>query len=229
MLAPRTGDLASGHDALTACETYLQTLVASEASGQADNAAYVDTVESGDSDGSGESGCKSALEPLTQGPNAARPAVQNTLTLLGKEIGDDLAISYDAVAQTPLEKLASVLERLTWVHGGHNADVITDYLTAETNLISLPQSALCKDVLAASQVPSVTPAGTRAFLKQYAQSVSAASSALGDFLVLLHAYETTADQPLVRRIRTLAYEFAKDSQSDLLASGQQLTTSLETT
>lgn len=223
---PRATNLASGRAALTAYETYLQTLVGSEANGQANDAAYLNTVEFGES---GDPGCKGALEPLTQGANEIRPSVQETLTLLGREIGDDLAIDYDLVAQTPLEKLASVLQRLKWVHGGHNAVIIANYLAAETTLISLPQSALCQDVLTASVMPAVVPTGTRTLLRQYDQAASAASSALGDFLALLHAYETATDQPLVQRIATLADEFARDSKADLLASGQQLTVSLETT
>ncbi len=227
---PRPTNFASGRVALNAYASYLQSLVDSESTGQANDAAFANTVEFGDS---GESGCRSDLEPLTQGAYAVKPAVQDTLKALGREIGDDLAISYDEVALTPLGRLATVLERLKWVHGGRNADVIANYVKAETALIALPQSGLCQDVqLAASALeaskPAATPADTRAFIAQYDTDAKAASAALGGFLVLLRAYSKPAERPLLERIATLAGEFATDSKTSLLATGQALTTSLET-
>jgi hypothetical protein len=216
---PRAANLASARVAITAYATYLRTLVGSESASQADDAAYVSTVESG---------CRSSLEPLTQSGDAARPDVQNTLTALGKEIGDDLAISYDEVASTPFNELATVLERLRWVHGGRNTDVISGYITAETAMIGLSQSGLCQDALLAAAKPAVTPGATRTFLTEYEQTARTASTALGGFLELLHAYATAAERPLLQRITALAKEFATDSRTNLLASGQQLTTSLET-
>jgi hypothetical protein len=92
----------------------------------------------------------------------------------------------------------------------------------------MPQSDLCGDALLAASKPLVTPAATRAFLAQYDVNAKAASAALGGFLLLLHAYATSAERALVERIAALAGAFAADSKTSLLASGQQLTVSLQT-
>jgi len=219
-LAPaRSDNIDSARAALTAYASYLQLLVSSESTSQADDATYVDTVESG---------CKSALAPLTQAPDEVKPAVKSTLTLLGKEIGDDLTVSYDQVAEAPFQRLATVLEHLSWVGGGRNSEIITGYVAAETALLSLPQSSLCQDVLLAATKPTLPPTATHAFLIQYATGVAGASAALGAFLSLLSAYETAAEKPIVQRIAVLAHQFARDSKADLQVSGQQLTASLET-
>ncbi|MGC9220432.1 MAG: hypothetical protein ACP5H2_03635 [Solirubrobacteraceae bacterium] len=215
----RPANLAAGRVALGAYAAYLQALYISQNSENAAQANFVARIESG---------CKSALEPLTLGAGSLSSAVRSTVTVLGEEIGDDLLISRDSVVPGPFARLASTLQALHWIRGVKNIRVINRYVTAERALLSLTTSPLCADIQLAASQPTTTPVNTRLFVKQYRSASDNAVAALDSFRLLLGTYETVAETPLIQHITTLAHTIAALSKNELLSSAQALTTSLET-
>jgi hypothetical protein len=212
-------NIASDRSALNAYATYLQSLVKSSLDGQASDSQYLSEISDG---------CKSELEPLTTSSGQVSTAVQTTLTAIGEEIGEDLAINFDTSAVTPFAKLSLTLDRLKWSARGRNAAIVKRYVDTQTALTQLEPGNLCADVELAAASPQTVPDTTRTFLKQYDKVATAANDGLTDFLDLLRTYQIPAEQKLVTRIATLATEFNKTSKADLLTNGQALTTILET-
>jgi hypothetical protein len=212
-------NIASDRTALNAYASYLQALVKSFPDSQAADTAYVSQISVD---------CKSALEPLTTSSGQVSTAVQTTLTGIGEEIGDDLAINFDATALDSFAKFSVALDRLRWSIRGRNTEIIQRYVNTQAALTELQPSGLCADALLAASSPQMVPEATRMFLKQYDKIAVAANNGLTNFLDLLRTYQTPAEQKLVTRIATLAAEVEKTSKSDLLANGQALTTVLET-
>jgi hypothetical protein len=213
-------NFASDRTALNAYATYLQALVKSLPAGEQSDSEYISEISDG---------CKSALEPLTTSNGQVSTSVQTTLTAIGEEIGEDLAVNFDATALDPFSTLSLTLERLKWSARGVNAEIVKRYVDSQTALTEFPPSKLCKDVLSVTYPsPQTVPATTRAFLKQYDKVAAAANSALTDFLSLLRTYQVPSEQKLVTRIATLAAEINRTAKVDLLANGEALTSVLET-
>lgn len=218
-LAPRRAlNLASGRTALGAYAAYLDALVKAMPTSQARIDAFV-TASS--------SSCRSALAPLTQGGEQIKATVQSTLTALGQELGDDLALSFDAAALPPLSTMSQTLEHLRWTRGGRNGQIIRRYLNAQMSAMLFAPSSLCQDALMAAATPRVTPAPTRAFLRRYAHLAQVANVRSGEFMQLLQAYVTNPDQKLVARIGTLATELTRIGKAEQSAGAQMLSSALE--
>lgn len=212
-------NFASDRTALTAYATYLQSLVKSFPASQASAAAYISEISAD---------CKSALEPLTTSTGQVSNAVQTTLTAIGEEIGEDLAINFDAAALSSFSKFSLTLDRVKWSARGRNAAIVKRYVDTQSALTELVPSGLCADALLAASAPQTVPTATRAFLKQYDKVAGAANAGLTDFLSLLRTYQVPTEQKLVTRIATLAAEINKTAKADLLANGEALTSLLET-
>ena len=96
---------ASDRKALNAYATYLSALINSAPAGDATDTTYISSVSNQ---------CKSALAPLTQPSEQVNTYVQHTLTVLGEEMGDDLAINFDQAAIAAFTKFSNTLARLHW-------------------------------------------------------------------------------------------------------------------
>jgi uncharacterized small protein (DUF1192 family) len=212
-------NFASDRTALTAYATYLQSLVKSFPASQESATAYISETSGG---------CKSALEPLTTSNGQISNAVQTTLTAIGEEIGEDLAINFDTTALDSFSKLSLTLDRLRWSARGQNAAIVKRYVDTQTALSEFAPSGLCADALLAASAPQMVPTATRAFLKQYDKVAAAANNGLTDFLSLLRTYQVPSEQKLVTRIAALAAEINRTAKADLLANGETLTSVLET-
>ena len=204
--------------ALNAYESYLTSLVTQEATGQVNDSSYITTI-------SGE--CKAALAPLTQPPDEVDTKAQHTLTVLGQEIGDDLTIAFDIPATQALTKFSDVLKAQRWTRLSGATLVIKRYISSETSMLAFEASNLCTDASDAELHPDVVPDGTKTFLPIYEQTSNRANLALTSLMTLMQSYEIPSEKALIARIATLANELSTQSKADLLQSGTDLSTVLE--
>jgi hypothetical protein len=209
---------ASDRKALTAYATYLTTLMDGASTGDANDTAFIAQV-------SGQ--CKSALSPLTQPNEQVNTAVQHTLTVLGQEMGDDLAIGFDQAAAPAFAKFSATLARLHWTRLTGWSYAVKHYISAETALLALSVSQLCVNASTAELRPSIVPDATRTFTKAYSDASKLADAGLTNLTKLMQAYEIPSEKALVTRISNLAGELASQTKADLLANGTSLTTVLE--
>jgi hypothetical protein len=212
----------SNRRALNAYATYLTTLITQESVGQSNDTSYITTVSE-----PGTGGCKAALAPLTEPPDEVDAKAQHTLTVLGEEIGDDVTITFDLSATQPFTRFSSVLKAQRWTRLSDAMLVIKRYVNTETNMLSLAASNLCLDASDAELHPDVVPSGTKAFLPLYDQTSKLANAALTNLMTLMQTYEIPSEKALIARIATLANELSTQSKADLLQSGMDLSTVLE--
>jgi hypothetical protein len=155
--------------------------------------------------------------------------VQHTLTVLGKEIGDDLSINFDQAALPAFIKFTNTVSRLRWTRLSDAPLTVKRYVSTETDVLDLLPSDLCQDALLAAAPPDKLAAGTRSFLKNYTRASEAADEALANLLKMMQSYEIPGEKTLITRIASLVSQVSSLTKSDLLESGSALTTSLETT
>lgn len=203
---------------LNAYASYLTALVTQEATGQINDSSYITTI-------SGQ--CKAALAPLTQPPDEVDTKAQHTLTVLGQEIGDDLTIAFDLSATQAFTKFSGVLKAQRWTRLSDATLVIKRYISSETSMLAFDASNLCTDASDAELHPDVVPDGTKTFLPIYEQASNRADAALTSLMTLMQTYEIPSEKALVARISTLANELSTQSKADLLQSGTDLSTVLE--
>ena len=203
---------------LNAYASYLTALVTQEATGQINDSSYISTI-------SGQ--CKAALWPLTQPPDEVDTKAQHTLTVLGQEIGDDLTIAFDLSATQAFTKFSGVLKAQRWTRLSGATLVIKRYISNETSMLAFDASNLCTDASDAELHPDVVPDGTRTFLPIYEQASNRADGGLTSLMTLMQTYEIPSEKALVARISTLANELSTQSKADLLQSGTDLSTVLE--
>jgi hypothetical protein len=221
---PLTLNVSSGKAALNAYANYLQLLVKAAPLAAQNTEALVEAATSG------STGCRSALEPLTDPSYQVNTSVQSTLTLIGQEIGDDLSITFDDTALMPFEKLSTTLTRLHWVKGSGAALVVKHFLATQDAALSMTPSSLCADVLSvASASPPKLPLSAKLFLKEYTRDSNVADAGLASFLALLHSYETRSEHGLVTRIASLASQVNQLSQAAIMTNAAALTADLKST
>jgi hypothetical protein len=204
--------------ALNAYASYLTTLVSQQATGQINDSSYITTI-------SGQ--CKAALAPLTQPPDEVDTKAQHTLTVLGQEIGDDVTIAFDLSATQAFTRFSGVLKAQRWTRLSDATLVIKRYISSETSMLALDASNLCIDASDAELHPDLVPDGTKTFLPIYEQMSNRANLALTSLMTLMQTYEVPSEKALVARISTLASELSTQSKADLLQSGTDLSTVLE--
>ena len=216
-------NVASDHAALSAYASYLSALVRSAPTAQVNEVTYVASVSSE---------CRSALAPLTQQSSSPDSATQDTLTALGKEIGDDVSITFDQTALLPFARLQTTLQGLRWTHlSGGNA-IVKRFLTTENAVLTFVPSNLCQNALAAysliedSAVQPI-PQATRTFNKAYAKASAAANTSLVALLKLMQTYETSSEKSQITRIANLASQVTKLTKSSLESTSSSLTAALE--
>lgn len=209
---------ASDRKALGAYATYLSTLLGVAPTGDANNTSYISLVSNQ---------CKSALEPLTQGSEQVNTAVQHTLTVLGEEMGDDLALNFDQAAVPAFTRFANTLAHLRWTRLSGWPYAVKHYISTETAVLGLAASGLCADANAAELRPALVPDASKVFIKTYAELSKQASNALTGLTRLMQNYEIPSEKALVGRITSLASQVAGQTKADLLASGTALTGVLE--
>lgn len=215
-------DLLSGHRALIAYRIYLTGLLAAESSAQAGDTAFISTI-------SGLNGCRGALAPLTQPGSELDAAAQHTLTVLGQEMGADLALSFDQAALPAFTRLSTMLSRLHWTRDSGGYLSIRHYISAESTVLQLSASNLCQDAALAATSPDRVPSGTRTFLRSYNRASSTANLALANLTKLMQSFETPAEKGLIARIANLTAQLASVTRTDLLQSGAALSNLLEST
>lgn len=211
-------DVASDRTALNAYATYLGALVRAEPTAQQEGTTYVSGISSQ---------CKSALEPLTQPNYQVDASVQETLTQLGEEMGDDLAITFDATAFTPFMKLYTAVSRLRWTRNSGGGAAVRRFLTTESNVLTLTPSELCQNALLATSSPQTVPDGTRSFLKSYAKASNMANNALNNMLRIMQFYEIPSEHNVITRIANLANQVSRTTKSSLLSTSSSLAAVLE--
>jgi hypothetical protein len=204
--------------ALTAYAFYLSTLVNQETSGEADDSTYTATISSG---------CKAALEPLTQPPYQVNANVQHTLTVLGEEMGDDLSINFDLATAPAFIRFSGVITHLRWRVLSGAPLTVKRYVNKETAALALTASNLCLDASDAQLKPAVVPDATKQFLKNYDEISNQANVGLTGLLTLMQTYEIPSEKTTVARISMLANELTAQTKDDLLQSGTALSTVLE--
>lgn len=209
---------ASDRRALSAYASYLTTLLNAAPTGNANDTAYISAISSQ---------CKSALAPLTQPSQQVNTEVQHTLTVLGEEMGDDLAINFDQSAVAGFAKLTTALSRLHWSRYSGWYGAIRRYVNTQNSVLALSPSSLCADAAYAELRPTVVPDGTRIFIKAYNESSRAANAALTNLTRLMETYEVPSEKSLVSRIASLASQASSLTKSDLLQNGSALATVLE--
>ena len=190
---------ASDHTALTAYQTYIQSLVANANLGRQRDAALVSTVASS---------CENALGQLNGEPST--PVRQAVLANLGEEIGGDLALAFLSEAKRPFAQLSTVLGGLQWSYGAP-AKAIRQLLWAEHAVLRMPPSDLCANASQVSSYPRVIPTATQSFLSRYLAASANVSSRFHNFLTVLQRHETKADRPLVAEIDALVTQFGAAS------------------
>jgi hypothetical protein len=208
-----TVDLASDHAALNDYAAYLLTLVRQAPNGTINDSSYIATI-------SGSNGCRGALQGLAQGTSPPDPAVRHTLSELGAEMGDDLAINFDLAAQPAFARFAAELAALRWSR-------VRRYIRSETRVLAITPSALCDDALLAAATPTEVPAGTLDFLKQYARASRLANAGLAGLTRLMETYASPSDHTLIARVGQLVREANALASAELLRGGAQLTAALE--
>ena len=216
--APLPLNYASDRRALNAYASYLTTLLNAAPTGNANDTTYIATISSQ---------CKSALEPLTQPSQQLDTEVQHTLTVLGEEMGDDLAINFDQSAVAGFAKFTTALSRLHWGRYSGWYGAIRRYVNTQNDVLALSPSSLCADASYAELRPAVVPDGTRAFIKAYNESSRAANGALTNLTKLMETYEVPGEKSLVSRIASLVSQVSSLSKSDLLQNGSALANVLE--
>jgi hypothetical protein len=204
--------------ALNAYAGYLSTLLNQQTTGETDDSTYTATISSG---------CKAALEPLTQPPYEVNANVQHTLTVLGEEMGDDLSINFDLASTPAFTKFSGVLTHLRWKLFSGATLVVKHYVNKETDALALTASNLCLDAADAENKPAVVPDATKLFIKGYDEASNQANVGLTGLLTLMQTYEIPSEKQLVARISTLANELTAQTKDDLLQSGTALSTVLE--
>ncbi len=169
-----------------------------------------------------------ALAPLTQPSEQVNTYVQHTLTVLGEEMGDDLAINFDQAAIAAFTKFSNTLARLHWTRLSAWPLAVKHYINSETGVLALSPSALCADANAAELKPSVVPDASKIFVKTYSDASKLADSALSTNLTrLMQTFEIPSEKALVTRITNLASQVSSQTKADLLSSGTTLTSVLE--
>jgi hypothetical protein len=214
-------NVAADRVALSAYATYLGAVLNGAWLGQENDTTYISTI-------SGLAGCKGALAQLAESKNQVNATVQATLTVLGKELGDDLSITFDQPALAPFSKLSTSLSRLHWTRLSGGVAIVKRFVTTEANVLHVPASPLCQDALLAASDPQTTPPGTKTFVRAYAKASYAANTALANLLKLMQTYQTASERPLLLRISTLAEQITRLTQSDLSTSSSALTAVLQT-
>lgn len=209
---------ASDRRAMNAYATYLNTLLNNTSNGNANDSSYIQTI----------SGlCKGALAPLTQSNQQVDTAVQHTLTVLGQEMGDDLAITFDQAATSAFTRFSNTLTRLRWTRFSGWPYAVRHYINTESQVLSLPVSALCANASSAQLRPGVVPASTKSFIKAYNEASRLANNALNNLTRMMQAYEVPSERGLVSRISNLAGEVSSQTKGYLLSGGSALTSVLE--
>lgn len=220
-LANFPGNVAPNRRALNAYDAYLNAILQATPAAQAADTAYIAMI-------AGSNGCKSAVAPLTQPSEQVNGAVAHTLTLLGQEMGDDLAITYDQSALPAFTKFSTTLLRLHWVHSSGALVVVKRYVNAEATVLALLPSQLCQDALLAGSYPQKVPDGTRTFVKSYEKASALANLTLANLTKMMQSYEVPGEKNLIARITNLADQVATQTKADLLQSGSVLSSTLET-
>lgn len=216
--APSPLNYASDRKALNAYASYLNMLLNVGTTGDANDTAYISTISSQ---------CKSSLAPLTQPNEQVNTEVQHTLTVLGEEMGDDLAITYDQAAVAGFAKFTMALSRLHWTRFTGWAYAIRRYINTQNNVLALGTSNLCSDANYAELRPATVPEGTKTFIKGYNETSRAANSALTNLTRMMETYEVPSEKNLIARISSLASQVSSQTKADLLQSGSALANVLE--
>ncbi|MDE3133576.1 MAG: hypothetical protein KGL15_05890 [Acidobacteriota bacterium] len=211
---------ASDRRALNAYASYLTTLLNAAPTGNTNDTTYISTISSQ---------CKGALAPLTQPSQQVNYEVQHTLTVLGEEMGDDLAINFEQSAVAGFAKFTTALARLHWSRYSGWYGAIRRYVNTQNNVLALSPSSLCADAAYAELRPAIVPDGTKTFIKAYNDSSKAASAALTNLTKLMETYEAPSEKSLISRISSLVSQVSALTKSDLLQNGSALATVLEST
>jgi hypothetical protein len=205
--------------ALNAYASYLNTLLNVATTGNTNDTGYISTISSQ---------CKSSLAPLTAPNEQLNSDVQHTLTVLGEEMGDDLAINFDQAAVAGFARFTVALSRLHWTHWSGGGAVVRHYINTENNVLALSPSNLCSNADYAELRPAIVPDGTRTFVKGYNQTSRAANDALSNLTRLMETYEVPSEKGLVGRISSLVNQVSSQTKADLLQNGSALANLLET-
>ncbi|MCL2419131.1 MAG: hypothetical protein FWD04_07555 [Conexibacteraceae bacterium] len=213
-------NVASDRSTLNAYAQYLSALVKDAPQAELSDTTYVATISSG---------CKGALAQLAAPSNQLVAAMQHTLTVLGQEMGNDLAITFDQAALTPFAKLSATLSRLRWTRLSGGGAIVRRFLTTESAVLNAPTSTLCQNALLAASKPRVVPLATRNFNQAYAKASRQANTAMNNLLTLLQTDETAGEHAVVTRIAGLAAQYNKLSNSELVTNGSTLANALKFT
>ena len=211
---------ASDRRALGAYASYLNTLLVGTITGNANDTTYISTISSQ---------CKSTLAPLTQPSQQVNTDVQQTLTVLGEEMGDDLAINFNQAAVPGFAKFTTALSHLRWTRLSGGAATVRHYINTQNSVLALIPSDLCANAAYAELRPTIVPEGTRIFIKAYNETSRAANGALTNLTKLMETYEVAGEKALVTRIASLASQVSSQTRADLLQSGSTLASVLEST
>ncbi len=216
--AKLTPNEQSNRRMLFAYANYLNSLLVQVPTGEANDAAFVALISSQ---------CKAALTPLTQPPNDVSTTAQHTLQALGREMGDDLSISFDSAASSAFARFAQVLGALRWTKASGAAGVIRRYVNAETAVLAFTPSNLCLNASDAELRPDVVPDATHTFLRAYAAASREANQALVSLRDLMQSLEVPQERALIARISSLAAQLSAQMKAGLLQSATSLTSVLE--
>jgi hypothetical protein len=211
-------NFASDRKALNAYASYLNTLLNVATAGNANDTSYISTISSQ---------CRSSLAPLTAPNEQVNTDVQHTLTVLGEEMGDDLAINFDQAAVPGFARFTTALSRLHWTRLSGWALTIRRYINSQNNVLALSPSNLCSNADYAELRPATVPDGTHTFIKGYNDTSKAANSALTNLTKMMETYEIPNEKGLVSRISSLAGQVSSQTKANLLQNGSTLANVLE--
>ncbi|MGO9754747.1 MAG: hypothetical protein ACLP8S_32425 [Solirubrobacteraceae bacterium] len=192
-------DTSSDHAALTAYERYMATLNARITAANDRDHTFVASVQNG---------CAGVLSSLPA-DRVNGPAVHD----LGEEIGDDVAVEFDADAVPAFMRFSSALGRLSW-SSSTTTNTIAALIAALRASLAIKPSALCADARAVASAPASEAAGTRHLLAVYAPAVRVASRRLAAFLRVLERFETPSEAGLIAAVDRLVDRYQSTSSAD---------------
>ncbi|MGO9901545.1 MAG: hypothetical protein ACLP0J_18100 [Solirubrobacteraceae bacterium] len=192
-------DTSSDRAALTAYEHYMTSLDDGIGAANRRDQAFAASVQKG---------CAGVLTLLTSG-QAHSSAVHD----LGEEIGDDVAVAFDAEAIQPFTRFSSTLARLRWSSGA-TANTTAALIAATRASLAIKPSTLCADAQAVASAPASEPARTRTFLAVYVPAARAASKRLAAFLGVLERFETSSEAGLIAAVNRLVTRYESASKAD---------------
>lgn len=192
-------DTASDRAALAAYDKYMSSLNAGITAASDRDDAFAASVRKG---------CAGVLSSLPP-DRVDSPAVVD----LGHEIGDDVAVEFDAQAVPAFTKLSSALGRLGWSSSA-TARTVAAVIAAMRGSLAIKPSRLCADAHAVASAPASEPVRTRRFLSVYAPAARAASRWLTAFLGVLGRFETSSEAGLIAAVNRLVTRYQSASSTD---------------